>query len=58
LGSDWQSVANAFHGPTYITAAIVGIVIAALVVCFRRRRGAGAHAAGYEQSRPLARQHH
>ena len=39
LGSDWQSVANSFHGPTYIIAAIVGVAgLAALVVYFRRRR--------------------
>jgi membrane protein DedA with SNARE-associated domain len=53
LGSNWQSVANGFHGPTYIIAAIVGVaVLAALVVYFRRRRGTGAHAAGREEARP------
>jgi membrane protein DedA with SNARE-associated domain len=57
LGKNWQSVANAFHGPTYIIAGIVGVaVLAALVVYFRRRRGTGAHAAGSEQARPSARQ--
>jgi membrane protein DedA with SNARE-associated domain len=57
LGSNWQSVANAFHGPTYIIAAVVAIaVIAGLVVYFRRRRSAGAHAAGDENTRPRAGQ--
>jgi membrane protein DedA with SNARE-associated domain len=56
LGRNWQSVANAFHGPTYIIAAVVGVaVIAALVVHFRRR-GPGAHAAGSERTRPRAGQ--
>jgi membrane protein DedA with SNARE-associated domain len=56
LGSNWQSVANAFHGPTYLIAAVVVVaVIAALVVYFRRRR-TGAHAAGDEHARPRARQ--
>ena len=47
-------MANGFHGPTYIIAAVVGVaVLAALVVYFRRRRrGTGAHAAGREQARP------
>ncbi len=47
LGGNWQSVANGFHGPAYIIAAVAGVaVLAALVVCFRRRRGTGARAAG------------
>jgi membrane protein DedA with SNARE-associated domain len=57
LGANWQSVANGFHGPTYIIAAIAGVaVLAALVVYFRRRRRTGAHAAGREQGRPGAGQ--
>ena len=58
LGSNWQSMANAFHGPTYIIAAVVGVaVLAALVVYFRRRRReTGARAAGSEQARPSERQ--
>ena len=52
LGSNWQSVANGFHGPTYIIAAVVLVaVLAALVVYFRRRRGTGARAAA--ASRPV-----
>jgi membrane protein DedA with SNARE-associated domain len=58
LGSNWQSVANAFHGPTYIIAAIVGIAVIAALVVYFRRRGTGAHAAGYENARPRAGQHH
>ena len=58
LGSNWQSVANGFHGPTYIIAAVVGVaVLAALVVYFRRRRReTGARAASSEQARPSERQ--
>jgi membrane protein DedA with SNARE-associated domain len=57
LGANWQSVANGFHGPTYIIAAVAGVaVLAALVVYFRRRRGTGAHAADREQGRPGAGQ--
>ena len=51
LGSNWQSVANGFHGSTYIIAVVVGVaVLAALVVYVRRRHRTGAHAAGL--SRP------
>ncbi len=39
LGANWQSVANAFHGPTYIIAAVLVIaIVAALVVHLRRSR--------------------
>ncbi|MCW2892074.1 MAG: DedA family protein [Actinomycetia bacterium] len=39
LGSNWQSVANGFHGPTYAIAAIVVVAIAAAaIVHFRRSR--------------------
>lgn len=49
IGANWQGVANAFHGPTYIIAAIIvaGLIVAVIVA--RRRRGrdacSGAHAA-------------
>ncbi|HEX8008628.1 MAG TPA: DedA family protein [Trebonia sp.] len=45
VGKNWQSVANGFHGPTYVIAAIVVIaIVAAVVLHFRGRRGTGAHA--------------
>lgn len=57
LGANWQSVANGFHGPTYVIAGIlVAGVAAAVIVRFRggRRdlagtpgsRGAGEEGAG------------
>ena len=52
LGSNWQSVANGFHGPTYIIAAVIAAALIAAVIIHLRRRKAGAHAAGYEQDRP------
>jgi membrane protein DedA with SNARE-associated domain len=56
LGSNWRSVANGFHGPTYIIAAVVGVAVLAALVVYFRRRGAGAHAAGRERARPSAGQ--
>ncbi|HWG00652.1 MAG TPA: DedA family protein [Trebonia sp.] len=38
LGANWQSVANGFHGPTYVIAGIAVIAIAAAIVV-RVRRG-------------------
>ncbi|HEY5986241.1 MAG TPA: DedA family protein [Streptosporangiaceae bacterium] len=39
VGASWQSLASAFHGPTYALAAVtVGLVVAALVVLRRRQR--------------------
>jgi membrane protein DedA with SNARE-associated domain len=48
LGANWQGVANGFHGPTYVIAAIVVIALAvAVLVRVRRgrRNGAGTPAA-------------
>jgi membrane protein DedA with SNARE-associated domain len=57
LGANWQSVANAFRGPTYVIAGIIAVaVLAAVVVRFRpgrrnraarRGRGAGDSPGGY-----------
>jgi membrane protein DedA with SNARE-associated domain len=39
LGANWQSVANGFHGPTYVIAGIIVVALAAAVVLhFRRGR--------------------
>lgn len=39
VGSNWQGIADGFHGPTYVIAAIVAVVIAGwLAVLIRRRR--------------------
>jgi membrane protein DedA with SNARE-associated domain len=57
LGANWESVANGFHGPTYVIAAIVVIALAVAVLVRVRRsrrnhagtpaaRGSGAEAAG------------
>ena len=41
LGANWQSVANAFHGPTYaIVAVLVLAVIVAGALSWKRRRAA------------------
>jgi membrane protein DedA with SNARE-associated domain len=42
LGSNWQNVANDFHGPTYAIAGliVVGVVVAVVVHVRRRRRAA------------------
>jgi membrane protein DedA with SNARE-associated domain len=38
LGANWQTVANDFHGPTYIIAGIVVVAIVAALIIWRRRR--------------------
>jgi membrane protein DedA with SNARE-associated domain len=48
IGSHWESVANAFHGPTYAIAAIVGIAVIVGCVLFLRHRRAE-RAAGAEE---------
>jgi membrane protein DedA with SNARE-associated domain len=42
LGSNWQHIANDFHGPTYAIAGIVVVALAVAVVLHFRRRRAGA----------------
>ena len=42
VGSNWEKVANAFHGPTYIIAGIVAVALVIAVAMFlRNRRAAG-----------------
>ncbi len=38
VGRDWQRIADAFHGPTYVIAGIVAVVALVCVVVFVRRR--------------------
>jgi membrane protein DedA with SNARE-associated domain len=52
LGRNWQSVANAFHGPTYLIAAVLVIALAAAAVVHLRRRGTGAAASRQDAGAP------
>jgi membrane protein DedA with SNARE-associated domain len=43
IGANWQTVADDFHGPTYIVAAVVAIgIIVGIVLFVRKRRAARA----------------
>ena len=42
VGANWESIANAFHGPSYITAAVVLLAIVIGVWRYLRRRPADA----------------
>jgi membrane protein DedA with SNARE-associated domain len=44
LGTNWQHIANDFHGPTYAIAGIVVVALAVAVVMYFRRRRAGTDA--------------
>jgi membrane protein DedA with SNARE-associated domain len=53
VGSKWDQVANDFHGPTYIIAAIVVIALVIAVAMFvRNRRAAGSDPAAAAPERP------
>lgn len=56
LGQNWQSVANAFHGPTY---AIAGVIVVAIVVAvflhFRHRPASGSDAGAPQTTTPYDR---
>jgi membrane protein DedA with SNARE-associated domain len=42
LGANWQSVANGFHGPTYVIAGIIAVaLVAAVILGIRRNRRNG-----------------
>jgi membrane protein DedA with SNARE-associated domain len=60
VGANWQSIANGFHAPTYIIAAIiiVALVIAAWRYVRRRRAAAGEDDQGQPaEGRPYAGRH-
>lgn len=46
IGANWHSVADGFHGPTYVIAAIVAVVVVALGWKFVQRRRAAVVDAG------------
>ncbi len=48
VGKNWQSVVNAFHGPTYIIAAVVLLAIVVLLWRYWRRRPAEGRAGSTE----------
>jgi membrane protein DedA with SNARE-associated domain len=39
VGGNWQAIANGFHGPTYVIAALVVIALAITVWRYARRHG-------------------
>ena len=55
LGANWQSIANGFHGPTYIIAALVVIVLAIAIWRYARRRKAEFAAAADPQPDAVSR---
>ena len=58
VGTNWQHVANDFHGPTYAIAGVIIVaVVVAVVLYFRRRRRAGAQAS-YPAASPAAHEGH
>jgi membrane protein DedA with SNARE-associated domain len=55
VGTNWQSIANAFHGPTYAIAAIVVVLIViGLVVLARRRRHENAASKAHQDQEPTS----
>jgi membrane protein DedA with SNARE-associated domain len=54
VGRNWQRIANAFHGPTYVIAGIVAMaVLAGVVVILRRRRREAKSAPQTERPAPV-----
>ena len=54
VGKNWNSIANGFHGPTYIIAAIVVVLIVIALWRFFRKRRAEFHA---EENGPGSARH-
>ena len=46
VGKNWESIASAFHGPTYIIAAVVVVALVVAAWRYRRRRTQDGGAAG------------
>lgn len=56
VGTNWQSVADKFHGPTYLLAGVILVLLVVAVVLFvRRRRRAGATESAAEVTREITR---
>jgi membrane protein DedA with SNARE-associated domain len=53
VGAHWESIVSAFHGPTYIIAGVVLLVLVVVIWRYVRRRPAEPEPA--EQARPGAR---
>ena len=54
LGANWEHVANDFHGPSYVIAAIIAVALASAVVLhfYRRRRRSAATVTPPEPGQP------
>src|SRR5215470_16126294 len=50
VGANWESIANAFHGPSYIIAGIVLVVMVLAVWRYARRRRAESRPAEHAQN--------
>jgi membrane protein DedA with SNARE-associated domain len=61
VGANWQSIANGFHAPTYIIAALIVIAVAIAAWRHARQRKAQARAEDYQRQaaagRPYAGRH-
>jgi membrane protein DedA with SNARE-associated domain len=61
VGANWQSIANGFHAPTYIIAALIVIAVIIAAVRYARRRRAQTRAEDYRRQgaagRPQAGRH-
>jgi membrane protein DedA with SNARE-associated domain len=55
VGANWESIANAFHGPSYIIAAVVLLAIAIGVWRYLRRRAADTQTGTQPRGSRLAR---
>ena len=54
VGTNWQSIANAFHGPTYAIAAIVVVLIVIGFVVLGRRRHENAASKDHQDQDPAS----
>jgi membrane protein DedA with SNARE-associated domain len=52
VGTNWESIANAFHGPSYIIAAVVLVVLVLAVWRYARRRQTEARREVRPEARP------
>lgn len=52
VGRNWQRIADAFHGPTYVVAGIIAVALVVAAVVFLRRRRRRGGPAETETDRP------
>ena len=57
VGANWQAIANGFHAPTYIIAALIAVALVIAALRYARKRSAQTRAEDHQREDVAARTH-